>query len=83
MWALSPSLWTLLCFVLRLCPYLKQVLLLDSFNTKPTSSGRTRCTLSKISGKFTESTCRFTQRYDRILDTFTTRTHHEPHRVNE
>ena len=73
MWALSPSLLTLVCFVLRLCPYLKQVLLLDSFNIKPTSAGRARCTLSKIAGKFTESTCRFTQRRDIISDTFTTR----------
>jgi hypothetical protein len=83
MWALSPSRRTLVCFILGLFLFPNKLDSWDSFNTKPTSAGRTSCTLSKITGKFTDSTCRFTQRRDIISDTFTTRTHHEPHRVNE
>ena len=83
MWALSLSRRTLVCFILGLFLFPNKLDSWDSFNTKPTSAGRTLCPLSKIAGKFTDSTCRFTQWRDIISDTFTTRTHHEPNRVNK
>lgn len=83
MWALSPSRRTLVCFILELFLFPNKLDSWDSFNTKPASAGRAPCLFSKIAGKLADSICRFTQRRDRISDTFTTRTHYEPHRVNE
>ena len=83
MQALSPSRRTLVCFVLGLFLFSNMLDSWDSFNTKPASAGLTLCPLSRISGKFTESTCRFTQRRDIISDTFTTRSYREQSRANE
>lgn len=83
MQALSPSRRTLVCFVLGLFLFSNMLDSWDSFNTKPTSAGLTLCPLSRISSKTTDSTCRFTQRRDRITDTFTKRSYHEQSRANE
>lgn len=83
MWALSPSRLTLVCFILGLFLFSNKIDSWDSFNTKPTSAGRTLCPLSKIADKLTDSTCRFTQQRDIISDTFITRSYHEQNRANE
>lgn len=83
MQALSSSRLTLVCFVLRLFLFPNKLDSWDSFNTKPTSAGHSSCILSRISSKLSDSTCRFTQRRDRISDTFNQRSCYEPHRANE
>ena len=77
MWALSPSRQTLVCFVLGLFLFSNKLDSWDSFNTKPTSAGLNLSPFSRIAGKFTEAPCRFTQRHDRITDTFNPRSHCE------
>ena len=83
MQALSPSRLTLVCFVLRLFLFPNKLDSWDSFNTKPTSAGHSSCILSRISSKLSDTTCRFTQRRDRISDTFNQRSCYESHRANE
>ena len=83
MQALSPSRLTLVCFILGLFLFPNKLDSWDSFNTEPTSAGLEQGTFLKISGKLSDITCRFTQRRDRISDTFNERTQREPHRVNE
>ena len=83
MQALSSSRLTLVCFILGLFLFPNKLDSWDSFQTHPVTAWHTRCLILWIFSKIKESLCRFTQWHDRISDTFTTRTHHEPHRVNE
>jgi len=83
MQAISPSRLTLVCFILGLFLFSNMLDTWDSFTAKPTHTTLAGCPFPRISGKLSDITCRFTQRSDKTSDTFTTRTHHEPHRANE
>ena len=83
MQALSSYRLTLVCFILGLFLFPNKLDSWDSFQIHPVMAWHTRRLILWIFSKTKESPCRFTQRRDRISDTFNQRSCYESHRANE